>query len=284
MSQLTNPATLHDTLLGLASTNQLTNLSGLSTLTWIVYDIIIFFDQEVALIWHCHSLSAFGILGPMLQWMATDIVWLIRLKALYGNKKKVFKGILFFWFISASFTFSLLIYAFFVADFTPAPPPFSSVTGCLLTSLNYHKLNLMKFPMISTMTIHVVFLTLILYKFQQHHIVLRNVCIETIMSAFIADGIVYYMGLAVAVIFQIVTTSGGTSLFRIDNLSVYWLGAFYSFAGSHLILHLRAVNSDPGGLSAVSHSIKFGHCTDVQRSDAETNAVEITRNNNHENE
>ncbi|KDR66695.1 hypothetical protein GALMADRAFT_147742 [Galerina marginata CBS 339.88] len=312
MSQVTSPAALYSALVELAADNQTTNLSTVATLTWIVYDIILFFDQEVELIWNvswkspvcvdvrllftwfmhilvleihrCHALPALKVIGPMVLWITADIVWLIRLKALYGDKKQAFKWILLFWSIGATISFSFVTYAIFIASFIPAPPPFSSVTGCLVTNLSFHKLNNVKAAMISTMSIHGVFLALTLYKFHENHVGLGDIRFGVIMSAFIADGILYYVGLVVAVIFQLVTTSGGPSVYyRIADLSTYWLCGFYSLAGSHLILHLRAVNADPRGLSTVSHPLDFGHRTDMQRSDAESNAVEETQDGNYRN-
>ncbi|KDR69058.1 hypothetical protein GALMADRAFT_215369 [Galerina marginata CBS 339.88] len=211
MSQVTNPAALYEALLEPASNDQSTKFNGNQEVAfkliwqtkWTLPKALYIFLRYFGPLWlmtmvtisaiamtvspaarlskldSCHSLSPFQILGPMVQWMATEIIWLIRIKALYGDKKK---GIMVFWSICAS-------------------------------------LNMMKFAMISTMAIHAVFLALILYKFQQH-MDIRNVGIKTIMSAFIADGIVYYIGLAFAVIFEIVTTSGGPSVLPIVNLSL----------------------------------------------------------------
>ncbi|KDR76629.1 hypothetical protein GALMADRAFT_210556 [Galerina marginata CBS 339.88] len=231
MSQVTSPAALYSALVELASDNQTTNLSTVATLTWIVYDVIIFFDQEVELIWKCNALPALKVIGPLVLWITADVVWLIRLKALYADKEQAFKWILLFWSIGAA---------------------------------------------VSTMSIHAVFLALTLYKFRENHVGLGHIRFGAIMSAFIADGILYYVGL-------VVTTSGGPSIYRIADLSTYWLGGFYSFAGSHLILHLRAVNADPRGLSTVSHPLDFGHRTDLQRSDVESNAVEKTQDGNYRN-
>jgi hypothetical protein len=57
---------------------------------------------------------------------------------------------------------------------------------------------------------------------------------------------------------DIILSSGSPELFPFVDLAQFWLAAYYSYAGCHLILHLRSVNSSLSSLSS------FTDCADLE--------------------
>ena len=57
---------------------------------------------------------------------------------------------------------------------------------------------------------------------------------------------------------DIALSSGGPELFPFVDLAQFWLAAYYSYAGCHLILHLRSINSSLSSLSS------FTDCADLE--------------------
>ncbi|KDR69194.1 hypothetical protein GALMADRAFT_1352619 [Galerina marginata CBS 339.88] len=119
-----------------------------------------------------------------------------------------------------------------------APPPLSAVVGCVQKNFDVQNANLS--PLIA-MVVNLIFLGLTLNKFREHRMFLQRsqIRIGTVLKALAMEGVIYFIG------FVLVATLDFVICFRalssLSALASIWVGAFYSYAGSHLILHLRSV-------------------------------------------
>ena len=131
---------------------------------------------------------------------------------------------------------------------------------------------------ISCMIMNTVFLGLTLYKFLESARELKSVKFGSMYTIFIGEGVAYFIGcigadkvswifcfglpkLTLDVVINavnIVLASGGPEFLPFVDLAQFWLAAYYSYAGCHLILHLRSVNSSLFSLSS------FTDCTDLE--------------------
>ncbi|KAJ3515638.1 hypothetical protein NLJ89_g1639 [Agrocybe chaxingu] len=270
-------------LLNLASINRRVNTNAVASLTWITYDIITCFDEEVELIWKTRwtvpkvlyiALRYYAPLWLMpelldrlvkhsrpfklfILWILVDIIMMLRIRALYRDKKSVVFAVLFIWFAAASVVIPVTIFCFRLSRPIPAPPFIANIAGCVVLSIDWDKMKVAKAAVISFILLNMVYLGLTLHKFIESVRSMKRIEFGSIYTIFIGEGVAYFIGCILINAVDIAFSSGSPSLFPYVDLAQFWLSAYYSYAGCHLILHLRSVNSQLSALQS------FGDCADL---------------------
>ncbi|CAA7267665.1 unnamed protein product [Cyclocybe aegerita] len=283
-------------LLNLASINRRVNTNAVASLTWITYDIITCFDQEVELIWKtrwtvpkvlyialryyaplwlmyqtiihitpgtqlskltCETFPPLQAVGPVILWILVDIIMMLRIRALYRDKKSIVFAVLFIWFAAASVVIPVTIFCFRLSRPIPAPPFIANIAGCVVLSIDWDKMKVAKAAVISFILLNMVYLGLTLHKFIESVRSMKRIEWGSIYTIFIGEGVAYFIGCIIINAVDIAFSSGSPSLFPYVDLAQFWLSAYYSYAGCHLILHLRSVNSQLSALQS------FGDCADL---------------------
>ncbi|KAF8186638.1 hypothetical protein BJ912DRAFT_904714 [Pholiota molesta] len=317
MTALLDPDVLAAEFQLLASVNRRVNINAVASLTWITYDIIICLDDEIELIWKtrwtipkvlyiitryfaplwlmyeviihmtpgnklsklsCKSFPAIEAMGPTFLEIIVDMIMILRIRALYREQRSIVFTMLFAWFVSASVGIPITIYCFRLARPVPAPPPFDQIAGCLTLQVDWQKIQISKFPVISFILLNILFLGLTLHKFigsvRSMHV---RINFSSMYTIFVGEGIAYFVGCIVLNALDSAFSSGKPDLFPYVDLSQIWIGAYYSYAGCHLILNLRRFNSSLGTMSSFLDCREFEmrfrtipatHCDDVYSSSA----------------
>ncbi|KAH7919053.1 hypothetical protein BV22DRAFT_1023633, partial [Leucogyrophana mollusca] len=212
---------------------------------WLIADMVTSvspgtqLSDLVSITTKCASFPPLQAVGPIVLWILVDTILILRINALYGNNKKsmgITKSINL---RSQQVVIPVTIYCFRLSRPVPAPEPFASVAGCLVLNVNTIKMGLIKAAVIAFMILNMFYLGLTLVKFVQNVRSLKKLNVQSMISIFVAEGTVYFViGLAANTV-DIVLSSGSLIFFSYIDLAQFWLGAFYSYAGCHLILHLR---------------------------------------------
>ncbi|EGN91950.1 hypothetical protein SERLA73DRAFT_147940 [Serpula lacrymans var. lacrymans S7.3] len=270
---------LISTLVALGTINRKVNANAVASLAWLLYDIIICFEDEIELVWRsrwtlpkvlylslryyaplwlmyqsiihlspgtalsnlrCTSFPALQSIGPLVLWVLVDFVLILRINALYGSNRKVQYLMAITWISAAAVIIPVSIYCFRLSRPVPAPAPFSMVAGCLVLNIDWNKMKVAKAAVIAFMILNVFYIGMTLFKFVQSIRSLRRVRLGSVLSIFVAEGLMYFFVCLGANAADIVFSSGSPTLFSYVDLAQFWLAAFYSYSGCHLILHLRA--------------------------------------------
>ncbi|KAH9475354.1 hypothetical protein JR316_0012465 [Psilocybe cubensis] len=163
----------------------------------------------------CTSFPPLQAIGPVVLWILVDILMILRIRALYRAQKSVGVTVIFIWLVAACVVIPVTVYCFRLSRPVPAPPPFDAIAGCVVPSINFKKIGMIKIAVMNQF--------------------------NTAINA--AD---------------LVVSCGGPSTFPYVDLLQFWLGAFYSYAGCHLILHLRSASSSLTSLTS------FADCADLE--------------------
>ncbi|KDR69661.1 hypothetical protein GALMADRAFT_215031 [Galerina marginata CBS 339.88] len=112
----------------------------------------------------CRALPVLLVLGPMVLWITADTLLLIRLRAIYADTKQAFKWMLIAWLMGATFYSGTT--SVFIRYWMPGP-------NCGLSQVEFDENR----------------------NFYRNLVSLGSIRFGAIMSALIADGILYYIGL-----------------------------------------------------------------------------------------
>ncbi|KAF8186637.1 hypothetical protein BJ912DRAFT_904712 [Pholiota molesta] len=244
---------------------------------WLMYQTIIHLtpgDKLSKLVRHVYLMIALGVyliiyqscetfpplqaIGPVFLWILVDTIMMLRIRALYREQRSIVFSILFFLFATASVAIPITIYCFRLSRPIPAPPPFDQIAGCLVLQIDWNKMDNAKAAVISIILLNILYLLLTLHKFIESVRLLKTPKLSSIYTIFVGEGVAYFIGCVSINAVDIVFSSGGPGLFPFVDLAQFWLAAYYSYAGCHLILHLRSVNSSLSALSS------FTDCGDLE--------------------
>uniref|UniRef100_A0A8H7XNT1 Uncharacterized protein n=1 Tax=Psilocybe cubensis TaxID=181762 RepID=A0A8H7XNT1_PSICU len=206
----------------------------------------------------CTSFPPLQAIGPVVLWILVDILMILRIRALYRAQKSVGVTVIFIWLVAACVVIPVTVYCFRLSRPVPAPPPFDAIAGCVVPSINFKKIGMIKIAVIGFMIVNMMYLGLTLYKFVESVRELRSLQIGSMFSFFVGEGVAYFVGCIAINAADLVVSCGGPSTFPYVDLLQFWLGAFYSYAGCHLILHLRSASSSLTSLTS------FADCADLE--------------------
>ncbi|KAF8193439.1 hypothetical protein BJ912DRAFT_877184 [Pholiota molesta] len=198
--------------------------------------------------------------GPVFLWILVDTIMMLRIRALYREQRSSMFA------LHAHLEYNhadgvaipITIYCFRLSRPIPAPPPFDQIAGCLVLQIDWNKMDNAKAAVISIILLNILYLLLTLHKFIESVRLLKTPKLSSIYTIFVGEGVAYFIGCVSINAVDIVFSSGGPGLFPFVDLAQFWLAAYYSYAGCHLILHLRSVNSSLSALSS------FTDCGDLE--------------------
>ncbi|KAI0357852.1 hypothetical protein OH77DRAFT_1519174 [Trametes cingulata] len=220
------------------------NLCTAAAATWLSYDILLTFSQEVELIWSCQGWLWYnGFNGTLLSAVIGEAIFLMRLYASYNRTKTILFTIIFLFmaeFVTGITTASLVVSSLSV---TPRPPDFP-LPGCLFTPPKHVNLSTMGGGY------ERVYFLLILYKFARN-VSLRKAPgssrtvpiwelprISPLVFSFLRDSAFYFflvfLGNTLNLVFEIVFA--GRALIPMGTI---WLMVIYALSASRLCLNTR---------------------------------------------
>lgn len=220
----------------------------------------------------CHRYFFWGVgFSPTILVIALDTLLLLRIFALYKRSKPVFVILLVLVLgdFAATLWANITLAKDLVAGFMVLPAPWQ---GC---ASQIPKLNFMLAVYIPNFALSLLFLAMTLWKLVENHQevhgklswrMLRSMqSISPLLLAFVRDGSIFFALTSVNTFIQIMTAYVVKGLAQAAFLP--WIVALYSYAGSHLILNLRAAGTKGNTEQTWNETLSIQHRSDAIRRD-----------------
>ncbi|PBK92598.1 hypothetical protein ARMGADRAFT_1080658 [Armillaria gallica] len=244
--------------------NKKSSYSYVSALSFLTWDIIVSFGDEVNYIWVCQAYWYWSLIGgPSFVIIILDVILLLRVFSLYNRNRWLLTFMVLF--VVGDATGALYACSRLAMDLAAGvysvPAPWQGCTAPV------PKFGFVLSAYVPNLTLALVFLGLTLWKLFQTHrslngsITLKKIreleSVSPLLMAFVTDGSVFFALIAAALVVGMIPSFAVNG--PIQSAFLPWTMAFYSYSGAHLILNLRSRVLGESATPTWNDTLEFVH-------------------------